>query len=97
MFEPRKMAKQILDFHKASFDTYFNNLIMIQEQMDRMSSMFMDQTTALPEEAKKAMTYWTKTYKKSCDEFKKTVDDNYKRVEAFFAEEKPEKAKSVAA
>lgn len=96
MFEPRKMAKQMMDFYKASFDNSFNALNMIQEQMERLAAMSLQQTTALPEEAKKAFGEWTKVYKKGCEDYKKGVDENFKRVEAFFEEaEKPEKGKAA--
>jgi hypothetical protein len=96
MFEPRKMAKQMMDVYKASFDNSFNALLMIQEQMERMATMSLDQTMAMPEEAKKAFTDWAKAYKKGCEEYRKSVDENFKRVETFFMEaEKPEKGKAA--
>ena len=98
MFEPRKMTKQLMDFYKASFDNSFNALLMVQTQMERLASMTLDQTLAMPEEAKKAFTDWTKAYKKGCDDYKKAVDDNFKRVEDFFQEaDKPEKGKAATA
>ena len=39
----------------------------------------------LPEEGKKAISDWMQTYKKGCEDFKKLVNDNYEKVEAFFA------------
>lgn len=94
--EPKKMAKQMIDFYKATFDNSFSAMLMLQEQMQRMSSMFIEQSTAMPEEGKKALNEWLKAYKKGCEEFKKAVDENFKRVESFFAEaEKPEKAKTA--
>jgi hypothetical protein len=94
--EPRKMAKQMLDFYKATFDNSYNALLMLQDQMQHMTSMFVEQSTAMPEEGKKALNEWLKAYKKGCEEFKKNVDDNFKRVESFFAgAEKSEKSKSA--
>lgn len=96
MFEPRKMAKQMMDFYKASFDNSFNALLMVQNQMERLATMSLEQTLAMPEEAKKAFTEWAKAYKKGCDDYRKTVDDNFKRVEDFFTEsEKADKGKAV--
>lgn len=98
MFEPRKMTKQLIDFYKTSFDNSFYALNMIQEQMERLAAMSLQQTTVLPEEAKKAFGEWAKVYKKGYEDYKKGVDENFKRVEAFFAEaEKPEKAKAATA
>ncbi len=94
--DPRKMAKQMIDFYKASFDNSFSALLMMQEQMERMTNMFFAQATGIPEEGKKALTEWIKAYKKGCEEFKKAVDENFKRVESFFGEaEKPEKAEKA--
>jgi hypothetical protein len=93
--EPRKMAKQMIDFYKATFDNSFGALQMMVEQMDRMTNMFLAQVTVFPEEGKKALNEWIKAYKKACEEFKKAVDENFKKAETFFAEaEKLEKAKT---
>jgi hypothetical protein len=94
--EPRKMAKQMIDFYKSTFDNSFSAMLMLQEQMQRMTSMFIEQTSAIPEEGKKALNEWLKAYKKGCEEFKKSVDESFKRVESFYGEaEKPEKAKTA--
>ena len=96
MMDPKKMAKQMIDFYKASFDNSFSAMLMLQEQMQRMGSMFIEQSTAMPEEGKKALNEWIKAYKKGCEEFKKAADENYKRVESFFGEgEKSEKPKTA--
>jgi hypothetical protein len=98
MFEPRKITKQMMDFYKTSFDNSFNALLMVQNQMERLASMTMDQTLALPEEAKKVFTDWTKAYKKGCEDYKKAVDDNFKQVEEYFVEaQKAEKGKAATA
>jgi len=41
-----------------------------------------------PEEGRKAIAEWMKTYKKGCEDFQNTVDENFKKVEDFFAENK---------
>jgi hypothetical protein len=94
--EPRKMAKQMLDFYKATFDNSYSALLMLQDQMQNMTSMFIEQSVAMPEEGKKALNEWLKAYRKGCEDFKKGMDDNFKRVESFFAgAEKSEKAKNA--
>jgi hypothetical protein len=96
MMDPKKMAKQMIDFYKSTFDNSFSAMLMVQEQMERMTNMFIGQTTAFPEEGKKALTEWIKAYKKGCEEFKKGVDENFKRVESFLSEaEKSEKGKTA--
>ena len=51
-----------------------------------MVNMFLEQQSPwLPAEGKKAVTDWIKAYKLGREDFKIAVDDNYKKVEDFFA------------
>jgi hypothetical protein len=71
-------------------------MMMLQEQMERMGGMYWGQMVNLPEEAKKGLTEWTKSSKKNCEEFKKMMDDSFKKLESFLAEpEKAEKTKTA--
>ncbi len=83
--EPVKIAKQMIEFQKATFDNSFSAMGMVQEQAERMLNMSLEQATWLPEEGKKVIDEWIKAYKKGREDFKKTVDENFARVEAFFA------------
>ena len=80
-----KIAKEMIDFQKTTFDNTFNAMIMFQEQTERMANTILDQATWLPEEGKKAINDWVKSYKKGREDFKKVVDDNFKKVEDFFS------------
>jgi polyhydroxyalkanoate synthesis regulator phasin len=96
MLDPTKMGNQMLAFYKTSFDNSFSAMMMLQEQMERMGSMYWGQMTNLPEEAQKGLNEWTKSSKKNCEEFKKVVDDSFKKLEAFFPDaEKAEKSKTA--
>ena len=68
MMDAKKMGKQMLDFYKTSFDNSYSAMMMLEEQMERMSAMFLGQMGNLPEEAKKGFTEWTKSYKKNCED-----------------------------
>jgi hypothetical protein len=83
--EPKQIAQQMIDFYKATFDNSFKAMTMLQEQNEKMVDMFLAQATWLPEEGKKALNDWINAYKKGRDDFKKTVDDSFKKVESFFA------------
>jgi hypothetical protein len=39
----------------------------------------------MPAEGKKAITDWIKAYKRGREDFKAAVDDNYRKVEEYFA------------
>lgn len=82
MMEPKQLMKQIIEFNKTTFDNSYNALVMLQEQMERMTGIFLEQATWLPKEGKQALTEWLKAYKKAAEEFKKTVDESFKKVEA---------------
>jgi hypothetical protein len=84
--EPLKLAKQMIDFNKATFDNSFNSMVLLQEQTEKMVSSFLDQAAWLPEEGKKALKEWVSTYKKGREEYKKMVDESYKKVDSYFAD-----------
>jgi len=80
-----KIAKQMIDFQKTTFDNTFNAVVLLQEQAETMANTILDQATWMPEEGRKAISDWVKAYKKGREEFKKVVDDNFKKVEDFFS------------
>ena len=81
--EPKQMFKQMLDFNKTALDSTFNTMIMFQEQAETVGNMFMEKNPLLPEEGKKAVKDWISTYKKGRDDFRNTVDESLKKMEAF--------------
>ena len=83
--DQKQLLKQMIDFNKAAFDNSFSAMVTLQEQTERMANTLLDQATWLPEEGRNAIDEWVKAYKKGREDFKKTVDDNFKKVEAFFS------------
>ena len=92
--DTEKMAKQMIDFHKATFDNTFNAMVMLQDQTEKMVNTFLAQATWLPEEGKRVIDEWLSAYKKGREDFRQIVDDNFSKVEDFFAT--TEKAKKAA-
>lgn len=85
IMEPKQIAKQMVDFNKTAFDNSFEAMAVIQDQTEKMVQAMMQQTAFFPEEGKKLINDWIKTYKKGREEFKAAADDNFKKVESFFA------------
>jgi hypothetical protein len=85
MMDATKMTTQMIDLYKTTFDNSFSAMMTLREQMDRMSNLFWGQMVNLPEEAKKGLNEWTKSYKKNCEDFKKMVDDGFKSLESLTA------------
>ncbi|GAB6269012.1 hypothetical protein DS62_02645 [Smithella sp. SC_K08D17] len=83
--DPKQIAKQMVDFNKTAFDNSFEAMAVIQDQTEKMVNAMMEQTAFFPEEGKKAVNEWIKTIKKGREEFKSAADENFKKVETFFA------------
>jgi hypothetical protein len=83
--ENKELVKQMVDLHKTSFDNSFNMLITLQDQMEKMVNSFVEQAPWLPAEGRNAVTNLVNTYKKGREDFKKVVDDGYKKVEEYIA------------
>jgi hypothetical protein len=83
--DPKQIAKQMIKFNKTAFDNTFDAMIALQEQTEKMMAMYMDQAPLIPAEGKKAINDWLKAYKKGRVDFKAAADENYKKVEDFFA------------
>ena len=83
--DQKQIARQMIQFNKTAFDNSFNAMSMVYEQNEKMLQTFLQQATWIPEEGRKAIENWIQTYKKGCEDFKKMADENYQKVEAFFA------------
>jgi beta-lactamase class A len=82
--ETTKMAKQAINFQKTAFEKMFNATVMLQDQTEKMANSLMDQASWMPAESKKLINDWVVAYKKGRDDFKKSVDDNFKKTEDMF-------------
>lgn len=82
MMDPSKMAHQMIELYKTAFDNSFTAMMMLRDQMERMGNLYWGQLVAIPDEAKKDLAEWSKSYKKNCDDFKKTMDEGFKNLEA---------------
>jgi hypothetical protein len=83
--ENKIIASQIIDFHKSTFDNTFNSLSILQQQTEKMIQTFVQQATWLPAEGKTAINEWVNIYNKGRIGFKEAADNNYKKVEEYFA------------
>jgi uncharacterized protein YdiU (UPF0061 family) len=83
--DQKQLFKQMLDFQKTTFDNSFNAMVLLQEQTEKASQTLLDQATWLPEEGRKAIDQWMAAYKQGREEYKALVDENFKKVESFFA------------
>ena len=59
---------------------------MLQEQMEKVINLYIDQASGMSEEGKKAAKEWASMYRKGFEDYRKLVDENFKKLEAFFQE-----------
>ncbi len=83
--DPKQMIKQMFDFNKTAVDKTFAAMAVMQDQTEKMFNLWLDQNKWFPEEGKKAMADWVKTFKTSRDEFKAKMDEGYKKIEEYMA------------
>ncbi len=98
--EGKKAIEQWNDVYKKGFEDvkkaveegydkieeFLNNSAMtiFQEQTEKMFDAFLNQKTWMPVDLKKTMEELNTAYTKGCDEFKKHLDENIKRMESFY-------------
>lgn len=77
--------KKAVDEGYARIEVFFENNAManLQNQAENMFNSYLNQANWIPPDLKKTMEEFTATYKKSCEEFKKYVDENVWRMVNF--------------
>lgn len=87
MMPHKQMMKKMLDFNREAFDNAYKNFSMLEEQMEKVIDIYMDQASGMTDEAKKALKTWTASYRKGLNDYKKAVDEGFKKIEPFFKTE----------
>lgn len=84
--ETIKIARQSLLFQKTIFDNSFNALVLAQEQSEKMVNSYLEQLPWVTAEARKSLQETTDMAKKAREDFKKAVDEGYKKFEELLEE-----------
>jgi hypothetical protein len=79
----RKLVKQLIDFHKKSFENCFSVMVTLQLQAENIFNFF-HYLPIISEEGKKLIRQHTDDYKKWIDDLKKAMDEGYAKIEAFY-------------
>ncbi len=54
--DPKQMTKQMIDFNKTAFDNTFNAMTFLQDQTEKMVSMYMDRPRGFPRRERNSST-----------------------------------------
>lgn len=84
--ETAKFAKQTLGFQKTIFENSFNAMIMVQDQTEKMVNSYLDQLPWVTDDGKKSLQNSIDLAKKTRDDFKKAVEDGYRKFEELLEE-----------
>lgn len=74
------IAKQMIDFQKATFNNTFNAMVMLQDHTEKVANTLIEQATWFPEEGKRIISQWNENFKKGRNEVKTAMDDNYSKM-----------------
>ena len=83
-----KVGQQLLDFQKNAFENGYNAMVTIQEQSDKVADTLIKENSAISADNKKLINEWRGVIRKGQAEFKKSVDDTFKKAEAYLADVK---------
>jgi polyhydroxyalkanoate synthesis regulator phasin len=81
--DQKQVFKQMVEFNKGAFNNAYNAMVMVQDQNETLANTLMNQADWLPEEGKKAVKDWVETFKKGREEYKKAVEEAFKKMEAY--------------
>lgn len=81
--DQKQIFRQMVEFNKGAFNNAFNAMVMVQDQTETLINTMLNQATWMPEEGRKALREWVDAFKKGREEYKKTVDEAFKKVEDF--------------
>lgn len=81
--ENKIIAKRMLDFQKSTFDSTFNSLTILQQQMEKIVQNFVQQSAWFPTEGKVAFNEWGNICDKGRRDFKETIDNSFKKWEEY--------------
>lgn len=84
--EQKKLFKEMVNFQKTAFDNSFKAIITVQEQGEKMVTVFLTQASWLPKDGKKAITDWIDVCKKRRDDFRDVVEESFSKVQDYFVD-----------
>ena len=90
----KKNGKQIMDFYKTAFDNSFSTMCAIQEQAEKMVTTAFEQAPWYPKEGSKVINDWLNAYKQGRDNYKATVDENFRKIDEYFSTGEGNKTKA---
>lgn len=87
-FDPRVVTENVLKLVKFSIDTTFDNAAKIQELNDKVFRDMIEAGKKVQEDAVNAVDELSKNVKKGITDYRKAVEDGFKKVEELLQAQK---------
>lgn len=96
--EANKIAKQVINFQKMSFDSWFSTMSLMQDQAASAMNTMIDQARWMPQDGRDAVQNWMDVIKDERSRLKGYMDDSFVSMEKAFtaAPKTAAKAKKAA-
>lgn len=94
--DTRQITKQLMDFNKTVFDQTFQVITVLHDQTESIIFRFLENTRWIPEDGKKVINEWAKSYKKGSEYFKAYTDESYKKITGYFTEAEKKEMQETA-
>ena len=75
------VIKRTLEYQKAAFDAGYNTMVILQGQVEKLTTDLWSKSSA-PQETLTALETTLSEYKKRRDDLKKIVDESFSKLEA---------------
>lgn len=95
-YDPSQFALKFMEMQKSAIDNTYDSIVALQNQTEKIALSFLEQIPYMPQDSMKMIDEWSAAYKKSQNEYKKSFDENYKKLEDFFLESNKTTAKAKA-
>ncbi len=84
MEQQKKAGLDVVNFLKSSFDSTLDNLVKVQDQGEKVLRDMVEKGKEVQADGEKVLNEFLVNARKARDEYKKTVEDGYKKVTDLF-------------
>lgn len=81
MMPYNQIAKQVIDFQKTSFTSWYDAMALMQDQATSAVDTLLDQNTWIPEEGRQAILSWINVYQEERNRLKDYIDEGFTGIE----------------
>jgi len=87
-FDPKNAGADMLKFMKSSFDATFDNVVKIQDLNEKMFKDMIGKGSEMQTDGMAMVNDFIENAKKGRDDYKKVMEDGFKKVEETLTAEK---------